>query len=117
MGEKPLGGIDLDVRNLDLKETGEKMPFNFPIADPALFNPANINAVVPVIINITPLPNLYPSLGMVDPNHPTETAREPTQKICWLILKTNKKGIRKIVCLFIFKSNAFFNYSSAPLKT
>jgi fructose-1,6-bisphosphatase len=55
------GGIDFNADNLNLEQSGEEINFEFDennnVGTP-------INGLQPVIINISPLPSIYPLLGM-----------------------------------------------------
>ncbi|MDP8213273.1 MAG: SAM-dependent methyltransferase [Candidatus Zapsychrus exili] len=59
--EKELGGIDLNASNLEIESMGEKIDFNdfFNVKD---FQ--NIEGFVPVIIDISPVTNVYQMLGL-----------------------------------------------------
>lgn len=63
--EEP-GGIDFDTRNMNLQITGDAFEFITPEGTAMPVNPLQIRGVQPVIINITPLPNLIPLLGLED---------------------------------------------------
>jgi hypothetical protein len=59
------GGINLDSKNLQLDVNGEEINIKF---DPAMieqFKKGDFTGVRPVIINITPIANMLPLLGMV----------------------------------------------------
>lgn len=64
---KELGGIDLTRKNLDLDVTSSS-PIKFQY-DPKAFENIQIDGLVPVIINMTPIPSLYPLLGRTDPDY------------------------------------------------
>ncbi|MCA9402965.1 MAG: hypothetical protein KC897_04225 [Candidatus Omnitrophica bacterium] len=64
--EEAPGGIDFDTRNMNLQITGDAFEFTTPEGGAAPLNPLQIRGVQPVIINITPLPNLIPLLGLED---------------------------------------------------
>ncbi|MBP9855427.1 MAG: hypothetical protein KBD53_11225, partial [Candidatus Omnitrophica bacterium] len=60
--KKDLGGIDFNTENMLLEESGSD--FHFRSSVPSSL--PNINGIKPVIINITPLPSLFPLLGITD---------------------------------------------------
>jgi len=58
------GGIDFNANNLNLTEHGDKMQIKFSDIDIENLNPESINGILPVIINISPLPSILPLLGL-----------------------------------------------------
>ena len=58
------GGIDFNPNNINLNEQGNKMRINFSAAGLQNLNPESINGILPVIINISPLPSILPLLGL-----------------------------------------------------
>ncbi len=62
--DEALGGIDFNMNNAELTETGSR--FEFDVAPETLqgIQPEMIKGVVPVIINVQPLPTLFPLLGL-----------------------------------------------------
>lgn len=70
------GGIDFNPNNLGLQEQGNQINFNFPTVNIENI-PSNIHiiGIQPVIINVTPLPTLYPLLGLEDENQEQELSR------------------------------------------
>ena len=60
----PIGGIDFNPNNINLSEQGDKMQINFSATDLQNLNPESINGILPVIINISPLPSFLPLLGL-----------------------------------------------------
>jgi len=70
------GGIDFNPNNLELSEQGNQRNFDIPAVN--LENmPSNItiNGIQPVIINVTPVPNLYLLLGLNEDNEDQELSR------------------------------------------
>jgi hypothetical protein len=65
--ENDLGGIDFNPQKFEIKKEGEGLqaPFN----PPAAMNPAAIEGLYPVIINIVPVTNIPLILGVVDGAH------------------------------------------------
>ncbi|MGE0267326.1 MAG: ARMT1-like domain-containing protein [Candidatus Omnitrophota bacterium] len=74
MTSKDLGGVDFNTKNMRLEETGEHIRFENGLM-PMI--PAQINGIQPVIINITPVTNLYLLLGL---NTPDETPADAVSK-------------------------------------
>ncbi len=66
MGGKAPGGIDLNPVKWEMKESGEKSQFDLPSTTNL---PTTIDALYPVIINITPITNLPQLLGIADDKH------------------------------------------------
>ena len=62
----PNGGIDLDRANLDLsvQKEGNGVKMNFDPAMAAQIRREGVSGLVPVILNITPVTNILPLLGM-----------------------------------------------------
>nr|HPN88587.1 hypothetical protein [Candidatus Omnitrophota bacterium] len=58
-----VGGIDLNAKNLTIENKGEKIEFNTPLNIKAL---ENSQGLVPIIINITPVTNVYDLLGLAN---------------------------------------------------
>jgi len=58
------GGIDFNPNNVNLTEQGDKVQINFTNTGIQNFNPESINGILPVIINISPLPSILPLLGL-----------------------------------------------------
>jgi len=56
------GGIDLDPGMMDFEVRGEGVPFNVPHDSPE-FDNMRIDGLTPIIINVTPIPNLPLYLG------------------------------------------------------
>jgi len=58
------GGIDLNPKNLDMqkKGIGIQMDYEFDLQDLPFYE---VNGFTPVIINITPIPNILPLIGIV----------------------------------------------------
>jgi len=66
-GEKsssPVGGIDFNPNNINLSERGNNIQINFSVTDIQNLNLQSINGILPVIINISPLPSILPLLGL-----------------------------------------------------
>jgi len=59
-----LGGIDFNPNNINLSEQGDKIQINFTATDIQNLNLESINGILPVIINISPLPSVLPLLGL-----------------------------------------------------
>lgn len=59
-----LGGIDFNASNLNLKEQGQKVDINFSLGSLQNIQPSNVNGILPVIINITPVTNFPFLLGL-----------------------------------------------------
>ena len=76
-GKKP-GGIDFNAKHLNLNENGEKVNFDFGTAGFENLQPDSINGLQPIIINITPLPSIYPLLGL---NQPASTEKFESAKL------------------------------------
>lgn len=76
MGSSPVaenpdyGGIDFNPRNMELKQQGEKAKFDFSIPE-IDFDPAVIQGIRPVIINVTPVINFPLLLGLSQQNEKT----------------------------------------------
>ena len=58
------GGIDFNPNNLNLSEQGDKSQIQFSADNIQDLNPQSINGILPVIINISPLPSVLPLLGL-----------------------------------------------------
>ncbi len=58
------GGIDLNSRNMAMSVDGEKVDIRFDPAMIAQFKAGDFSGVVPVILNITPISNILPLLGL-----------------------------------------------------
>ena len=58
------GGIDFNADNLNLKEQGQKTDINFSFDDFQNIEPTNVNGILPVIINITPVTNFPLLIGL-----------------------------------------------------
>ena len=58
------GGIDFNPNNINLSEQGDKVQINFSPTDIQSLNLQSINGILPVIINISPLPSVLPLLGL-----------------------------------------------------
>lgn len=71
-GDETPGGIDLNPTQMDLQEQGQTNRFNIPI-DPAMLQNFSIEGAYPVIINITPIPNLQILLGLDASNQSAES--------------------------------------------
>ena len=56
-----VGGIDFHAEHLDLSTEGQTMDIEFPALS---IDPAQVQGVVPVILNVTPIPNIFPLLGL-----------------------------------------------------
>jgi hypothetical protein len=53
----PLGGIDFDPNLINLQTEGQEINVKMPFSgDPAMMDSMQIEGLVPVIINVTPLP-------------------------------------------------------------
>jgi hypothetical protein len=61
---KDVGGIDLNSNNLNLKEQGQASEINFSLEHLQNIQNDNVNGIMPVIINITPVTNLPLLLGL-----------------------------------------------------
>jgi reactive intermediate/imine deaminase len=61
-GSSPIGGIDLNPNNLDLRTEGKGMDLNFTF-DPRDFDTVPVNGFIPVIFQITPVTNIPMLLG------------------------------------------------------
>lgn len=59
-----VGGIDLNPEALDLSESGRRINFEFDPAALQTLDPRSINGIKPVIINIVPVSNYLPLLGL-----------------------------------------------------
>jgi SAM-dependent methyltransferase len=59
------GGIDLNSRNMLMDVSGEKINIKFDQALVDQFRRGDFSGIRPVIINITPVPNGWPSLGVI----------------------------------------------------
>ena len=57
------GGIDLDPAHLDIQTEGNAIPMNVPAQAPD-FNPATVEGLVPVILNVRPITNMPLLLGL-----------------------------------------------------
>jgi len=64
LGTDTKGGIDFNPNNINLSEQGDKMQINFSATDIQNLNLESINGILPVIINISPLPSIMPLLGL-----------------------------------------------------
>jgi hypothetical protein len=62
--KKGVGGIDLNAKNLTIENKGGKIEFNTPVNMEEL---QNAQGFIPVIINVTPVANVYDLLGLVEP--------------------------------------------------
>ena len=58
------GGIDFNPNNVSIDEQGDKVQINFSPSPLQNLNPESINGILPVIINISPLPSVLPLLGL-----------------------------------------------------
>jgi len=58
------GGIDFNTSNMDLEETGGTFQFKESVMPLNGMTPQQINGIQPVIINITPVTNLFLLLGL-----------------------------------------------------
>jgi len=58
------GGIDFNPNNINLNEQGDKIQINFSASALQSLNPESIIGILPVIINISPLPSIMPLLGL-----------------------------------------------------
>jgi len=58
------GGIDFNPNNINLSEQGDKMQIKFSTTGLQNLNLESINGILPVIINISPLPSILPLLGL-----------------------------------------------------
>lgn len=61
-----VGGIDFNADKLNLQEQGDAFQFDIPSNLEGL-TPANVNAIIPVIINIVPITNFPQLLGLAEP--------------------------------------------------
>ncbi|HPN88630.1 MAG TPA: ATP-binding protein, partial [Candidatus Omnitrophota bacterium] len=68
--QKDVGGIDLNAKNLEIKENGEKIEFKMPLNIEEL---QNAEGFIPVIINIMPITDLPMFLGV---NNETEESKK-----------------------------------------
>jgi hypothetical protein len=74
---QPPGGIDMNSGNMQMNEQGQKVDMRF---DPALieqFKSGDFTGLTPVILNITPITNIKPLLGLAPKsigNEPADTA-------------------------------------------
>lgn len=59
-----VGGIDFNANNFNLKEQGQKVDINFSLDSLQNIEPAKVNGILPVIINITPVTNFPLLLGL-----------------------------------------------------
>ncbi|MBF0522821.1 MAG: hypothetical protein HQL24_07180 [Candidatus Omnitrophica bacterium] len=57
------GGIDLNPKNLTIRNSGKQVHFNVKLNVEDL---KNARGLVPVIINITPITNVYQMLGLAN---------------------------------------------------
>ena len=62
--KEQLGGIDFNSNNVNLIEQGDKFQIDFSATGLETLNPESINGILPVIINISPLPSVLPLLGL-----------------------------------------------------
>ena len=58
------GGIDFNPNNINLNERGDRLQINFSTTNIQNLNLESINGILPVIINISPLPSVLPLLGL-----------------------------------------------------
>ena len=71
------GGIDMNAQNMQMNEQGQKVDMQF---DPAMieqFKNGDFTGLTPVILNITPIANIKPLLGLAPEsvgNEPADTA-------------------------------------------
>ena len=75
VSNSPVGGIDLNAKNLTTTLSGEKIDIRF---DPALieqFKQGNFNGLHPVIIRFTPIANIYPLLGLKEEEVTAKSAK------------------------------------------
>jgi hypothetical protein len=63
LGQNP-GGIDFNAKNLNLKEQGQGQEINFSLDSLQNIRPDQVNGILPVIINITPVTNFPLLLGL-----------------------------------------------------
>jgi hypothetical protein len=61
------GGIDLNASKLNLQKTGSGVNIKFDQLTIARFKAGNFDGIVPVITTITPITNIYPLLGLKEP--------------------------------------------------
>jgi len=61
-----VGGIDFNPNNLDLQQQGQNVDFQFNNTILHNIQPNSIQGILPVIINITPITNFAPLLGLAD---------------------------------------------------
>jgi hypothetical protein len=60
---RPVGGIDLNSRNMNMDVSGEKIDLHFDKSTIVQFERGDFSGVKPVIIKITPIQNVMPLLG------------------------------------------------------
>lgn len=68
------GGIDFNANNLNLSTRGDEIKLNIP-ADLQGLEPAAVDGVTPIIINIVPIVNFPLLLGVSQPGHPDQLSR------------------------------------------
>jgi SNF2 family DNA or RNA helicase len=66
---RSVGGIDMTFDAMPLRTYGGPAAVDLPALDPAGIDPATFPGFTPVIINITPIYNLYPILGNAAPDN------------------------------------------------
>jgi virulence-associated protein VagC len=60
----PPGGIDLNAQRMQMSESGQEVDMNFDPARIEQFRRGDFTGLVPVILNIAPIANLRPLLGL-----------------------------------------------------
>ena len=64
------GGIDLNARNMAMDVSGEKLDIKFDQAMIEQFKRGDFSGVRPVIIQITPIANVLPLIGLAPTKEP-----------------------------------------------
>jgi len=72
--EEEVGGIDLNPNELNMQVESDGKGVTVPIAQPTI-ELMNVQGFVPVIINVAPIINLLPMLGLADHQDPFDTAQ------------------------------------------
>jgi hypothetical protein len=58
------GGIDLNAGNMSMNEQGQEIDMQFDPATIEQFRSGDFTGLTPVILNITPITNIKPLLGL-----------------------------------------------------
>ena len=68
-----VGGIDFNPDALNLQQQGQTIDFKFDNTIFQNIQPNSVNGIVPIIINITPITNYLPLLGLSDTDDTEES--------------------------------------------